>query len=58
MTEVRNRLNADELGLLEMRRSGKSWRDIAAEYQEEEALLRQRLSRAIRRVATELQLDY
>ncbi|MCU0708158.1 MAG: hypothetical protein MUF23_07700 [Pirellula sp.] len=58
MTEVRNRLNADELRLLELRRSGKSWREIAEEIHEEEPLLRQRLSRAIRRVAAELHLDY
>jgi len=58
MAEVRNRLSEKEMGLLELRRSGKSWREISVELQEEEALLRQRLSRAIRRVATELQLDY
>ena len=54
--EVRRRLSAAELQLLEMRDLGREWTDIAVELNSTPEALRKKLSRAINRVAGELGL--
>ncbi len=51
------RLSPHELELLQLRRSGKDWAEIAEQLQEEQTLLRKRYSRALNRVARELGLE-
>lgn len=58
MTEINKRLSSQELELLELRRKGVSWCEIATPRNEDAALLRKRLSRALRRVSSELGLDF
>ena len=55
--EVRQRLGAFELTLFDARRSGLSWSDIAMQHSENQLTLRKRLSRALQKVAVELQLE-
>jgi len=50
------RLSPHELELLQLRRSGKDWAEIAEQLQEDQTLLRKRYSRALNRVAKELGL--
>ncbi len=57
LAEVRARLTADELELFQARQNGESWEAIAARCDMAEATLRQRLSRALRRVAVQLRLE-
>lgn len=57
ITVFRSRLSDEELFLWERRRQDVSWKVIAAEVGGTEASLRQRYSRAIRRVAGELGLE-
>ena len=50
------RLSPHELELLQLRRAGKDWAEIAEQLQEEQTVLRKRYSRALNRVANELGL--
>jgi DNA-directed RNA polymerase specialized sigma24 family protein len=58
MLEVAKRLTQSERELLELRRKGTAWSDIAESCAEDQTVLRQRLSRAIRRVSIELGIDH
>lgn len=62
MTEIWGKagrlMNAEEWDLLQRRKEGQSWEEIAQKYNVSSLLLRKRLSRALRRVADELGLDY
>lgn len=51
-------MSHDEQELLKRRKQGQTWEEIADELQVSSLLLRKRLSRALRRVADELGLDY
>ncbi len=55
--EVRQRLGEFELALFDSRRSGLSWEDISSKYSENQLVLRKRLSRALQKIATDLQLE-
>ncbi len=55
-THLARRLSSHELELLELRRAGKDWAEIAELLQEEQTALRKRYSRALNRVARELGL--
>lgn len=55
---VKRSLTSDEFELLVRRRDGQSWEQIAQDLGVEVATLRKRLSRALRRVASELGLEY
>lgn len=57
LEQVRNRLNADELKLMEQRAEGQNWNDIAASTGEHANAVRMRLTRALDRVAEELGLE-
>lgn len=57
LAAVRARLRADELPLFVGRQEGRSWEELAAQTGETAAAARQRLSRAMRRVAIELGLE-
>lgn len=57
LDEFRRRLTAGERILWDRRGSEASWQDIASELGETPGALRQQYSRAIRRVARELQLE-
>lgn len=51
-------MNSEEQDLLQRRKDGHSWENIAQDMNVSSLLLRKRLSRALRRVADELGLDY
>jgi RNA polymerase sigma-70 factor (ECF subfamily) len=53
---VRDRLGPDDWRLVELRRQGWGWADIAAQVGEDQIVLRKRLSRAVERVSLELGL--
>jgi RNA polymerase sigma-70 factor (ECF subfamily) len=55
--QARQRLSAEELRLLELRRQGRTWPEIAAELGGSPDALRIRLDRAVERVTRELGLD-
>jgi len=55
-SHLAHRLSPQELELLQFRRSGKDWAEIAEQLQEDQTLLRKRYSRALNRVARELGL--
>jgi DNA-directed RNA polymerase specialized sigma24 family protein len=55
---VRARLGPDELPLFLARQAGRSWDEMAAGAGETAAALRQRLSRALRRISLELGLEH
>jgi len=57
LQEVRRRLSPDERRLLELRNQGHDWPAIAAELGGGAGALRQKLTRALDRVAGELGLD-
>jgi DNA-directed RNA polymerase specialized sigma24 family protein len=57
MREVDRRLTTSEQELLNRRRNGETWSSIALSLNENEPLLRKRLSRAIQRVSIELGLE-
>ena len=57
LDEARRRLSADELQLLDRRQQGREWKEIAAELGSTPDALRQRLTRAVDRIAQELRLD-
>jgi RNA polymerase sigma-70 factor (ECF subfamily) len=57
LVKFRERLDAEELRLVEMRSEGREWADIAAELGASPEAVRKRHSRAIDRVARELGLD-
>lgn len=57
LEQVRNRLNADELKLMEQRAEGRNWNEIAATTGEQANAVRMRLTRALDRVAEELGLE-
>lgn len=57
MQEVRRRLSAEELQLLELRARGEEWADIAAQVGSTPTALRQRYCRALNRVTRELGLE-
>jgi RNA polymerase sigma-70 factor (ECF subfamily) len=57
LEEVRRRLSADEQQLAERRAQGRTWAEIAAEVGGQEDLLRLKFTRALDRVAQELDLD-
>ena len=51
-------MSSEEQDLLQRRKEGQSWDEIETELKTSSLLLRKRLSRALRRVADELGLDY
>jgi RNA polymerase sigma factor (sigma-70 family) len=55
--QVRNRLTADELRLMEQRSEGLNWNEIAATMGDQPNTVRMRLTRALDRVAAELGLE-
>lgn len=55
--QVRSRLTADELSLMEQRAEGLGWDEIAAAMGQQPNAVRMRLTRALDRVATELGLE-
>ncbi|MBL8813530.1 MAG: sigma-70 family RNA polymerase sigma factor [Planctomycetaceae bacterium] len=57
LEQVRNRLSADELRLMEKRSEGVGWNEIAAETGEQANAVRMKLTRALDRVAAELGLE-
>jgi RNA polymerase sigma-70 factor (ECF subfamily) len=57
LDSVRNRLSGEERRLADLRGTGSSWPEIAAEVGENADALRFRLTRALDRVASELRLD-
>ncbi len=57
LTQVRARLTAEELRLVELRQQGREWADIAAEVGATAVALRKKLSRAFDRVSRDLGLD-
>jgi RNA polymerase sigma factor (sigma-70 family) len=57
LEQVRSRLAADELRLMEQRADGQNWNDIAAQSGEHPNAVRMRLTRALDRVAEELGLE-
>lgn len=57
LEQVRSRLSADELKLMEQRADGLGWTEIAAASGEQVNAVRMRLSRALDRVAAELGLE-
>lgn len=57
LEQVRNRLSADELRLMEKRSEGIGWNEIAAETGEQANAVRMKLTRALDRVAAELGLE-
>ena len=57
LDEARRRLSSDELQLLDRRQQGREWKEIAAELGSTPDALRQRLTRAVDRIAQELRLD-
>ncbi len=57
LEQVRNRLNADEIKLMEQRAEGQNWNEIAAVTGEQANTVRMRLTRALDRVAEELGLE-
>jgi RNA polymerase sigma-70 factor (ECF subfamily) len=57
LEEARRRLSPEERQLLEWRRQGREWADIARELNASGDALRMRLARAVERVAQELDLD-
>ena len=54
--QLAQRMSPHELELLQLRRSGKDWAEIAEQLREEQTVLRKRYSRALNRVAGELGL--
>jgi len=57
VAEFQRRLSPQELQLVEYRRQGRDWSDIAAELGETPVVLRKRLSRALDRASQELGLE-
>lgn len=57
LEEVCRRLNASDLQLFELRQSGQSWDQISQMLDRDPALLRKQLSRALNRIAAELNED-
>lgn len=57
VTQFRSRLTPEERRLADQRRQGRTWAEIAADRQVSAEALRKRLSRAIQRVASELDVD-
>jgi RNA polymerase sigma factor (sigma-70 family) len=57
LEQVRNRLSADELLLMEQRADGLGWNEIASQIGEQPGAVRMRLTRALDRVAAELGLE-
>ncbi len=57
LKEVARRFTSQEHELFRQRSAGKSWESISAQLGEDSGTLRQRLSRAINRVAVELKLE-
>jgi RNA polymerase sigma factor (sigma-70 family) len=57
LEEVRRRLSADELQLLELRNQGLEWAEIGQRLQGSAEALRKKLARALDRVAHELGID-
>lgn len=57
LEQVRVRLTAAELQLMDQRSNGQSWNDIAAKTGEHPNVVRMRLARALDRVSQELGLD-
>ena len=57
LQEAMRRLSEDELELFQLRCNGTSWAEISERFHGSEIVLRQRLSRAIRRVSAELGID-
>jgi RNA polymerase sigma factor (sigma-70 family) len=57
LQEAQRRLTPDEQQLVEMRRQGRAWADIAAELGSNPVLLRKKLSRARQRVTQQLGLS-
>ena len=57
LLKIRERLNADEVVLAEMRAQGKGWKEIAVELGAGEEGLRKKLSRGLDRVMVELGVD-
>lgn len=57
LEQVRNRLSAEELTVMEQRADGKSWGEIAELSGEQANAIRMRLTRALDRVAAELGLE-
>lgn len=55
---INHLLDHDELDLLRRRKLGQCWADIALDLKVDAVLLRKRLSRALRRVADELGLEF
>jgi RNA polymerase sigma-70 factor (ECF subfamily) len=57
LQEVRNRLSEEERRLLDLRQQGREWTEVAAELGGSPETLRKQFSRALDRVARELDLD-
>jgi RNA polymerase sigma-70 factor (ECF subfamily) len=57
LEQVRSRLSADELSLMQHRADGLGWNEIAAASGEQANAIRMRLTRALDRVAAELGLE-
>lgn len=57
LQEFRKRLTAEERELADRRADGQDWAQIAARHGESSEALRKRLTRAVERIAQELQLD-
>jgi DNA-directed RNA polymerase specialized sigma24 family protein len=57
LAAVKTRLPEEERKLFQWRQDGLSWREIAGRTGESEALLRKRLSRALRQVSIELGME-
>jgi RNA polymerase sigma-70 factor (ECF subfamily) len=57
LQEFRKRLTAEERELADRRADGQDWAQIAARHGESSEALRKRLTRAVERIADELQLD-
>ncbi len=58
ISEVAKRMPKHEYELLECRRNGQTWSEIAIAFSENKTVLRKRLSRAMKKVAFELGLTY
>jgi RNA polymerase sigma-70 factor (ECF subfamily) len=57
LEEFRSRLSPEEAQLAELRAQGRGWEEIAAELGDSPEALRKRLTRAVERVARQLDLD-
>ena len=57
LEEFRKRLSAEERSLAELRTSGQNWNQIATSQGESAEALRKKLTRAVERIAIELDLD-